>query len=88
MESVQTPVIAIDSAEDIALADRMNAGRKRIMDEHGKTSLGELVRPAQAIVILVAMLLHERVNLIAELCDLAPAKILVPTMIVEREYCG
>jgi len=45
-------VIAIDSAEDIALADRMNAGRKRIMDEMGKLIVGQ-----QEVVNLVMLTL-------------------------------
>src|SRR3954469_20891396 len=41
VESVQTPVMSMDSAEDIALADRMNAGRRRIMEEMGKLIVGQ-----------------------------------------------
>src|SRR5947208_15913089 len=42
VDSVQTaPVVTMNSAEDIALADRMNAGRKRIMEEMGKLIVGQ-----------------------------------------------
>ena len=42
MDSVQTaPVVTMDSAEDIALADRMNAGRRRIMEEMAKLIVGQ-----------------------------------------------
>src|SRR6478672_10514311 len=42
VDSVQTaPVVTMDSAEDIALADRMNAGRRRIMEEMAKLIVGQ-----------------------------------------------
>src|SRR5262252_8852078 len=41
MESVQSRVVAMDSAEDIALADRMNAGRQRIAAELKKLIVGQ-----------------------------------------------
>jgi MoxR-like ATPase len=39
--SVQTATVSMNSAEDIALADRMNAGRKRIVDEIAKLIVGQ-----------------------------------------------
>ena len=41
MESVQQDVVKMESAEDIALADRMNAGRKKITDELAKLIVGQ-----------------------------------------------
>ena len=41
MESVQQATVRMDSAEDIALADRMNAGRKRITAELAKLIVGQ-----------------------------------------------
>ena len=39
--ATKTPVVKMESAEDIALADRMNAGRKRIEEELGKLIVGQ-----------------------------------------------
>jgi MoxR-like ATPase len=39
--TVQDKTVTMDSAEDIALADRMNAGRKRIEAELGKLIVGQ-----------------------------------------------
>ena len=41
METAQQTTVAMDSAEDIALADRMNAGRKRISEELAKLIVGQ-----------------------------------------------
>jgi MoxR-like ATPase len=41
VESVEQRVVTMDSAEDIALADRMNAGRKRIVAELAKLIVGQ-----------------------------------------------
>ena len=41
VESVQQEVVKMESAEDIALADRMNAGRKKIVDEIAKLIVGQ-----------------------------------------------
>ena len=41
METVQQRDLTMDSAEDIALADRMNAGRKRIVDELARLIVGQ-----------------------------------------------
>ena len=41
MESLQQDVVKMDSAEDIALADRMNAGRRKIVDEIAKLIVGQ-----------------------------------------------
>ncbi len=41
MESVQQATVTMDSAEDIALADRMNAGRKKIVGEMAKLIVGQ-----------------------------------------------
>ena len=41
MESVQQATVTMNSAEDIALADRMNAGRKKIVDEIAKLIVGQ-----------------------------------------------
>jgi MoxR-like ATPase len=41
VESVQTATATMNSAEDIALADRMNAGRKRIVTELAKLIVGQ-----------------------------------------------
>ena len=41
MESVQQRVVTMDSAEDIALADRMNQGRQKIVDELAKLIVGQ-----------------------------------------------
>ena len=42
----------------------------------------------QAAVIAVAMLLHHRVDLVADLGDLPPAEILVAAMIMQPEHDG
>src|ERR1044071_501643 len=39
--SLQDKTVTMDSPEDIALADRMNAGRKRIEEELGKLIVGQ-----------------------------------------------
>jgi MoxR-like ATPase len=41
VDSVQDKTVTMDSPEDIALADRMNAGRKRIEEELGKLIIGQ-----------------------------------------------
>src|SRR5262245_48127707 len=41
VESTTTPTVRMDSAEDIALADKMNAGRKKIEAELGKLIVGQ-----------------------------------------------
>src|SRR4249920_70639 len=41
MESVQQKVVTMDSAEDIALADRMNEGRRKIVAELAKLIVGQ-----------------------------------------------
>ena len=41
VESVQQAVVTMDSVEDIALADRMNAGRKKIVAEIAKLIVGQ-----------------------------------------------
>ena len=41
METVQQATVTMESAEDIALADRMNAGRKKIVSEIGKLIVGQ-----------------------------------------------
>src|SRR5882672_914149 len=41
MESTQTATVRMDSAEDIALADKMNAGKQRIIEELGKLIIGQ-----------------------------------------------
>ena len=61
---------------------------ERVMDEDGESPPGQLVGPAQAAVIVVAMLLHHRMDLVADLGDLAPAEILVAAMIVQTQHGG
>src|ERR1041384_3611977 len=39
--TTQTPTVRMDSAEDIALADKMNAGKRRIIEELGKLIIGQ-----------------------------------------------
>jgi MoxR-like ATPase len=41
VESVAQKTVTMDSPEDIALADRMNAGRKQIVSELGKLIIGQ-----------------------------------------------
>jgi MoxR-like ATPase len=41
LESVAHKTVTMDSPEDIALADRMNAGRKRIVEELNKLIIGQ-----------------------------------------------
>jgi MoxR-like ATPase len=41
VESLQQEIVKMDSAEDIALADRMNAGRRKIMAEMAKLIVGQ-----------------------------------------------
>src|SRR6266566_3516320 len=39
--TVQTQPVKMESAEDIALADKMNAGKRRIIEELGKLIIGQ-----------------------------------------------
>jgi MoxR-like ATPase len=41
VDTVKEKVVTMESAEDIALADKMNAGRKRIVDELAKLIVGQ-----------------------------------------------
>ena len=58
------------------------------MHEDGVAAPGQLVGPAHAAVVQVAMALHHRVEIIAHLGNLAGAEILVAPMIVQRKHAG
>ena len=81
-------VVLANDRRDIADAHAPARKRKRVMNEYCEPSLGQLVGPAHAAVVKVAVLAHHRVNRVSHLGDLAPAKILVAAMIVQRQHGG
>ena len=75
-------VLANDRRQ-VGRADATAGEGERVVHQDHEPALGELVGPAHAAVVLVAMLLHHRVELVADLGDLSPAEVLVAAVIVE-----